>query len=58
MSKNPVGLAIHPSAYDEEFVLASIRSFINNLEIIDSVILNNLANQKKAPYRLIEKYRG
>ena len=49
MSQNPVRLAIPPSEYDEEFVVASIRTFINNLEMIDNLILNNLANQNKAP---------
>ena len=53
--RNPVGLAIPPSEYDEEFVVASIRTFINNLEMIDNAILNNLANQNKAPYELIKK---
>ena len=52
---NPVGLAKPPSEYDEEFVVASIRAFINNLEVIENVILNNLANQSKAPYELIKK---
>ena len=51
MSQNPIGLAIPPSEYDEEFVVASIRTF----ETIDNVILNNLANQNKAPYELIKK---
>ena len=55
ISRNPVGLAIPPSEYDKEFVVASIRAFINNLEMIDNVILNNLANQSKAPYELIKK---
>ena len=55
MSQNPVRLAIPPSEYDEEFVVASIRTFINNLEMIDNLILNNLANQNKAPYELIKK---
>ena len=55
ISRNPVGLAIPPSEYDEEFVVASIRTFIKNLEMIDNVILNNLANQNKAPYELIKK---
>ena len=55
MSQNPVGLAIPPSEYDEEFVVASIRTFIKNLEMIDIVILNNLANQNKAQYELIKK---
>ena len=36
ISRNPVGLAIPPSEYDEEFVVASIRAFINNLEMIDN----------------------
>ena len=54
-SRNPVGLAIPPSEYDEEFVVASINAFINNLELIDNVILNNLANQNKAPYEHIKK---
>ena len=56
ISRNPVGLAIAPSEYDEEFVVASIKKFINNLEMIDNVILNNLANQNKAPYELIKKH--
>ena len=55
MSRNPVGLAVPPSEYDEEFVVASINAFINDLELIDNVILNNLANQNKAPYELIKK---
>ena len=55
ISRNPVGLAIPTSEYDEEFVVASIRAFINNLEMIGNVILNNLANQNKAPYELIKK---
>ena len=55
MSRNPVGLAISPSQYDEEFVVASIRAFIHNLELIDNIILNNLANQNKAPYELVKK---
>ena len=55
MSRNPVGLAIPPSQYDEEFVVASFKAFINNLELIDNVILNNLANQNKAPYELVKK---
>ena len=55
MSRNPVGLAIAPSEYDEEFVVASIRTFINYMEKIDNVFLNNLANQNKAPYELIKK---
>ena len=28
---------------------------MNNLKLIDNVILNNLANQNKAPYELIKK---
>ena len=39
MSRNPVGLAISPSEYDEDFV----------------VILNNLANRNKASHELIKK---
>ena len=31
-SRNLVGLAIPPSQYDEEFVVASIKAFINNRE--------------------------
>ena len=58
MSRIPVGLglAIPPSEYDEEFVVASINSFINNLEMIDNVILNQLA-KKLASYRLIKNAR-
>ena len=55
LSRNPVGLTIPTSEYDEEFVVASINAFINNLELIDNVILNNLANQNKAPFELIKK---
>ena len=55
MSQNPVRLSIPPSEYDEEFVVAAINTFINNLEMIDNVILNQLANQNKAPYDLIKK---
>ena len=55
MSRNPVGLAISPSEYDEELVVASIRTFSNSLEMIDNIILNSLANQNKAPYELIKK---
>ena len=55
ISHNTVRLAIPPSEYDEEFVVASNNAFINDLELIDSVILNNLANQNKAPYELIKK---
>ena len=32
MSRNPVGLAIPPSEYDEEFVAASIKVIINNIK--------------------------
>ena len=55
MSRNPVGLPKPPSEYDEEFLVAAINTFINNLEMIDNVILNQLANQNKAPYDLIKK---
>ena len=40
---------------NEEFVVASINAFINDLELIDNVILINLANQNKALYELIKK---
>ena len=55
MSRNPVRLAKSPSEYDEEFFVASFRTFIKNLEMIDNVILNNLANQNKTPHELIKK---
>ena len=55
MSRNPVGSAIPSSEYDGEFVVASINAFINNLEVINNVILNNLANQNLAPCQLIKK---
>ena len=45
MSRNPVGMAIPPSVYDQEFIVISINAFINNPELIDK--LNNLTNQKK-----------
>ena len=55
ISRNPVGIARPSSTSDEEFVVASINSFINNLVMIDNLILNQLANRKLAPYRLIKK---
>ena len=55
MSRSPVGLSIPPNEYDEEFVVASIISFISNLEVIDNVILIELANQNLAPCQLIKK---
>ena len=55
MSRNKVGLPLPPREYDEEFEVAAITTFINNLEIIDNVILNQLANQNKAPCDLIKK---
>ena len=55
MSQNSVRITIPPSEYDEEFVVASINTFINNLEMIEHVILNNKANQIRAPYDLIKK---
>ena len=45
LSRNPIGLAKTPSAYDEKFVVASTNSFMNILEMIDDIILKNLANQ-------------
>ena len=47
MQRNPVGLAIPPSKYHEEFVRASNNAFINNLEMIDNVILNKFSQSKK-----------
>ena len=44
-----------PSEYDEEFVVASNSTFGNNLEMIDNVTLNELANHNLAPRQLIEK---
>ena len=56
MSQNPVGLAIPPSEYDQELMMrmASINSLIINLEMIDNLILSQLANQKRARNRLIK----
>ena len=48
LSRNRVGLPIHPSEYDKEFVVVSFNTFINNLEMIDNVILINLASQNRA----------
>ena len=45
LSWNPIGLAITPSPYDEKFVVASTNSFMNILEMVDIIILSNLANQ-------------
>ena len=57
ISHNPVESAMSPRAYDEIFPVSSItiNLFINILEMIDNIILNNLANQNRAPYRLIKK---
>ena len=55
MSRNLVGLALLPSEYNEEFDVASIISLFFNLELIDNFILNTLANQNRAPDRLIKK---
>ena len=57
MSRNPVGLALPPSKCDEKIVLASINSMIFIIELVDKVILNNLANQKKALQSSITKSR-
>ena len=38
--------------------MASINSFVNNLEMIENLILNQLAIRKLAPYRLIKKRAG
>ena len=40
--------------YDEEFVVALINSYKFNIDLIDNVMLNRLANQHKAPHRLIK----
>ena len=53
--KKYYGLAIPPSEYDEEFAVASVNTFINNLEVIDNHILNEIANQNMAPCQLIKK---
>ena len=55
ISQNVVGLAIPPSEYDEEFVVSSISTFINSLELFDNVILNELANDNLAPCQLIKR---
>ena len=52
---NSVGLALTPSDYNQEFVVASNNSSIANIILIDNVILNNLASQNRAPHRLIKK---
>ena len=54
-SQNPVGLAISPSAFDKKFVMVSNNLFSFNLEMNDNFILNKLADQNRAPYRLIKK---
>ena len=48
-------MSIPAREYDEEFVVASNYTFINNLEMIDNVHLNELANQNLAPLKLIKK---
>ena len=42
------------SEYNEEIVVMSIKPFLTNLKSIKNVILNTLANESQAPYRLIE----
>ena len=54
-SKRCSWISIPPSEYDEELVVASNSTFRNNLEKIDNVILNELANQNLAPRQLIKK---
>ena len=48
-------MAIPPSQYDEELVVALNSTFINISEMIDNVILSELANQNLAPRPLIKK---
>ena len=55
LSRNPVELALPPTSTTMDLFFASINSFISNIEWNDNVILNNLANQKRAPHRLIKK---
>ena len=55
MSRISVGLATPPSEYEEDFVVASINTFINNLEVIDNVMPDEFANQNLAPCQLIKK---
>ena len=54
MSRSLVRLAKPPKKHHEEIVLASMNTFIVNLEVIDNLILNQLANEKRAPNRLIK----
>ena len=54
MSQNPVGLAVRPRAYKEEFVVASVNSFVINLEIIDNFFLNILVNNNWLIQKLCE----
>ena len=55
ISRNPIGILIPPSQYDEEFVVVSINLFVNNLVMIGNWKFNQLAKRKLAPYRLIQK---
>ena len=48
-------MSIPPREYDEEFIVSSNSTFINNLEMIDNVILNELANQNLIRRQLIRK---
>ena len=48
-------MAVPPSQYDEELVVALNSTFINVLEMIDNVFLIELANQNRAPRQLIKK---
>ena len=54
--RNPVGLALSSIEYDDELILAWIKSFISNFELISIVIMNNtLANENRSSNRLIKK---
>ena len=53
MFQKPVALA-NPSDDDKKSLVASINSLTINLELIDKIILKQLANQNQASYRLIK----
>ena len=57
MSRNPVGLATRPRAYEVEFVVASLNSFVINLEMIDNFFLNILVNNNWLIQKLCKNRR-
>ena len=54
LPRNPVNPALPASNYDEEFVMAKSAAFYSKLDKLDKVVLNELANRKRASLKLID----